>query len=163
MYYLENSPILKTMVIGIGNEFRNDDGVGIFIVRELQKQSIPNVTFFELSGEGTELMNIWKDAQEVYVFDAVHSGNEPGTIFELDANQEKIPSNFFNYSSHNFSLAEAIELSRTLNQLPPMLKIFGIEGRDFSEGQNLSTDVKAAAAKILQNVFINSTSEDKFK
>ena len=162
IYNSENNPILKSMFIGIGNEYRNDDGVGIYIVRKLTKLN-RDVNTVELSGEGTELMEIWKNAKEVYIFDAVRSREKPGTIFEFDANQAKIPSNFFNYSTHNFSLAEAVELSRTLDQLPPTFKIFGIEGSNFSEGSQLSPEVKATADKFLQNIFINSSLRDKFK
>jgi hydrogenase maturation protease len=158
---LKKNSTLKTMFIGIGNDFRNDDGVGISIVRELQKRSFPNVTFLELSGEGTELMDAWKNAEEVYIFDAVSSGAEPGTIFEFNAIEEEIPSDFFNYSTHNFSLAEAVELSRIINQLPPVLKILGIEGRDFSDGLQLSPEVKTSADKILQNISFGGLSRDK--
>lgn len=160
---MKNNPIFKTMFIGIGNKYRYDDGVGIYIVGELAKLKLPDVKTMELSGEGSELMETLKNAQEVYIFDAVQSGEKPGTIFEFDANQEKIPSNFFNYSTHNFSLAEAVELSRILDQLPPTLKIFGIEGLDFSEGFQLSPEVKASANKILQCISINSNLIDKFK
>lgn len=159
---MAKNPILKTLVIGIGNEFQNDDGVGIYIARELKKHSLPDTTIFELSGEGTELMDIWKNAQKVYVFDAVCSGEAPGTIFEFKAQEKIIPANFFNYSTHNFSLAEAVELSRTLDQLPPALKIFGIEGRNFSKGCQLSPEVKASAVKILQNISLNGILRDKF-
>jgi len=46
---------------------------------------------------------------------------------------------------------------------PPAHGIFGIEGKDFSEGFNLSSEVKTLAVRILQKVFINSTPGDKFK
>lgn len=107
-------------------------------------------------------MEAWKAAEQVYIFDAVRSGAEPGTIFEFDAHEREIPANFFNYSTHNFSLAEAVELSRTLNQLPPVLKIFGIEGKDFSEGRSLSPEVKASADRILQNISFNDSQRNKF-
>ncbi|NIW80515.1 MAG: hydrogenase maturation protease [Calditrichae bacterium] len=134
---LEENPILKTIFIGIGNEFRNDDGVGIYIVRRLAKRNFPKVNILELSGEGSELLEAWKEAEQVYIFDAVSSGAEPGTIFELNVHEEEIPSKFFSYSTHNFSLAEAVELSRVLNRLPATLRIFGIEGKDFLGRQRI--------------------------
>ncbi len=101
----------KILIIGIGNEFRNDDGIGLYIVRRLRKLNFQNVTILEKSGEGTELMEAWQNNSRVFLFDAVRSGAKPGTIFRLTAHEEKIPQKFFNYSTHDFSLAEAVELA----------------------------------------------------
>ena len=142
----ENEP--KILIIGIGNEFRNDDGIGLYIVRRLRKLNFQNVTILEKSGEGTELMEAWQNNSRVFLFDAVRSGAKPGAIFRLTAHEEKIPQKFFNYSTHDFSLAEAVELARVLNQLPPFIVIYGVEGKDFSEGRELSDEVKQAADKV---------------
>ena len=36
---------MKTLVIGYGNDSRNDDGIGWFVVAELQRRALPGVTF----------------------------------------------------------------------------------------------------------------------
>lgn len=159
---MEKLPIAKTIFIGIGNEYRNDDGVGIYIVRQLAKYNFPKEDLFELSGEGIQLMEAWEGAEHVFIFDASASGAEPGTIFRFDAHEQKVPSDFFNYSTHNFSLAEAIELSRVLKRLPPHLIIFGIEGEDFSQGTDISDSVKASADRVVQTVLSDKNSLDEF-
>jgi hydrogenase maturation protease len=118
-----------TLIIGIGNEYRRDDAVGLIVACRLREMLSEHVTIIEQSGEGAALMKAWKDAQTVIIIDAVHSGAEPGTIFRFESHQQPIPSQFFHYSTHAFSVAEAIELARALNQLPPRLVIFGIEGK----------------------------------
>ena len=131
-----------TIIIGIGNEFRRDDGVGILIARELKKLALDSIDVIDSSGEGGKLLQLWEDYKFVIVIDAVHSGGEAGKIYRFNISEEVLPAQFFKFSSHTFSLAESIELARKLKQLPPRLILFGIEGNDFSEGLGLTGKVE---------------------
>lgn len=114
----------------------------------------------EQSGEGTSLMETWKGFDQVLIADAVSSGASAGTIHRLNATKETIPSKFFSCSTHNFGVAEAIELARTLNQLPKHLQLFGIEGSHFQPGEMLSPEVEQAletvADEILQHISLST-------
>lgn len=145
-------PCLRVLVLGLGNEFRGDDGVGRVLARRLGEAVWPGVAVREESGEGAALMEAWKDADSVILVDAVQSGDAPGTIHRLDARAQSIPAKFFHYSTHAFSVAEAVELARALNQLPPRLILYGIEGRDFSAGEKISPQVAAAMDDLLGRV-----------
>ena len=61
---------------------------------------------------------------------------------------------FFNFSTHGFGVAEAVELARSLNQLPPQLIIYGIEGKNFADGFGLSPEVEGAAAQVVRRVLL---------
>jgi hydrogenase maturation protease len=136
-------------VIGLGNPFRSDDGVGRCVARWLRELGLRGVEVIEQSGEGAALMEAWSGAQIVFLIDAVQSGAQPGAVHRIDAIAERVPSRFFHYSTHAFSVAEAVELARALNQLPPRLVIFGIEGASFESGENLSPEVRAAAERVV--------------
>ena len=142
----------NTLVIGLGNAFRGDDGVGRVVARRLREIALPGVTVREESGEGAALMEAWMDAGAVILVDAVQSGAAPGTIHRLDATRTPVPSRFFHYSTHAFSVAEAVELARALNQLPPRLILYGIEGGDFTAGEQLSPEVAAAVDELLPRI-----------
>jgi hydrogenase maturation protease len=90
------------------------------------------------------------------VVDAVYSGAPPGTIHRLDASSKEIPRQFFHYSTHALGVTEAVQLARALNQLPPRLIVYGIEGKNFGAGVGLSTEVEqasiAVAARVLDEV-----------
>ena len=73
----------KILVIGIGNEFRCDDGVGIMVAREVAKLNFPDVKVIEQSGEGAALMEVWKETEMAIMIDAVSSDNMPGTVHRL--------------------------------------------------------------------------------
>ncbi len=142
----------KILIIGVGNLYRRDDAVGLIIARRLKEKNLKNLTVLEASGEGTALMEAWQGAELVILIDAVHSGAEPGTIYRLEAHAQPIPTKFFHYSTHAFSVAEAIELARTLGQLPPKLIVYGIEGKDFEAGEGLSPEVEKAAQAVLERL-----------
>ena len=150
------------LLIGIGNKFRQDDAVGLAISRRLdalritekfRNQLPPEIKIVEASGEGVALMELWQDATTVYLFDAVISGAEVGKIYRIDAQIETVPAKFFNYSTHAFSVAEAVELARTLNQLPSKLIIYGVEGKNFDFGVGLCPEVEQAAAEVVERVY----------
>ncbi|MGB9432280.1 MAG: hydrogenase maturation protease [Candidatus Acidiferrum sp.] len=146
----------NTILIGVGNPLRSDDGAGRFVVQRLRSQIPRGVKVLEETGDSTELLGAWKEADLVFLVDAVQSGAPPGTILRLDARVEKLPKWFSRSSTHSFGVAEAIELARTMGELPEQLIVYGIEGLDFSAGTELSPDVAealpAAANLILQEI-----------
>jgi hydrogenase maturation protease len=141
-----------TVVIGVGNEYRRDDGVGIVVARRLRTRLPAGIAIVERSDEGASLLEAWKGSSSAILVDAVASGAAPGAIHRLDALVSPIPTGFFHYSTHAFSVAEAVELARSLNQLPPRLIVYGIEGQDFSSGVGLSAAVEGAVALVVRQV-----------
>lgn len=137
------------VVIGIGNEFRGDDAVGLYVARELAIRSLPDCTIKEAVGEGTYLMDCWNGYKSVVIIDAVRSSSGPGTIHRIDARTEALPANWINRSSHTVSLSEAIELSKTLGTLPGSVTIFGIEGCCFDAGRRIDSRVQRAADHLI--------------
>jgi hydrogenase maturation protease len=147
-----HSSLQKVLVVGVGNEYRNDDGVGLLVARAIKKRQFPNVVVQEESGEGAALIDAWKGFQNVLVADAVSSGAAPGTIFRIDVQKETVPAKFFHYSTHAFSISEAIELARVMNVLPSTLIVYGIEGYDFAAGTALSIPVQHAVDAMIERM-----------
>ena len=137
-----------TILIGVGNPFRTDDGAGRAVLRYLHGKIPPCLKLMEETGDGAELLEAWKGADSVVLVDAVQSGAPPGTIHRFDARDEKLPGWFSHSSTHSFGVAEAIELARTIGDLPPRLVVYGIEGLDFSAGTILSPEVAEALPKV---------------
>lgn len=143
---------MRVLIIGVGNEYRHDDGVGLVVARALREKNLDGIEILEMSGEGAALIEAFQNAERVIVVDAVCSGATPGTIFRFEAHHQSIPARFFHYSTHNFGLAEAIELARSLGQLPKELIVYGIEGEDFSLGEGLSPEVAHAAHEVVHRI-----------
>ena len=97
-------------------------------------------------------MNSWQGYDQVYIVDAVSSGASSGCIHRMDASREPVPSKFFSCSTHDFGVAEAIEMARTLGQLPRQLLLFGIEGNNFQPGETMSAEVVQAMELVTEEV-----------
>jgi len=142
----------ETLVIGLGNAFRGDDGIGLVVARRLRRLTLPGVSVLEQSGEGAALLEAWSAADQVIVVDAVSSGDQPGAIHRLEVDDQPLPVYFSGRSTHAFGLAEAVELARRLDRLPASLIIYGIEGQSFALGADLSPEVKAAAETLIKQL-----------
>src|SRR5262249_55198419 len=98
----------------------------------------------------------WRGSETVIIIDAVMSGAAPGTIHRFDANIRRIPKGALRCSTHAFGVAEAIELSRALGEIPRSLTVCGIEGKNFAAGVGLSPEVEKAVCETVRQVFAES-------
>jgi len=142
----------EVLVVGMGNEFRNDDGLGIFIARQLKKENLPGIVVKEYISEGVGLLGIWTGFNHVVLVDAVFSGKEPGTIIRIEIPPEKIPEDLTRYSTHSFSIADAVEIAQSIGELPGHILIYGIEGKSFENGKTLSAEAEQSAEKVLKKI-----------
>jgi hydrogenase maturation protease len=148
-----SQPQSLPLIIGIGNEYRGDDAVGLVVARRLRERLVDSVKVLEHGGDGAALTEAWRGAETVIIIDAVASGAAPGAIHRFDANKRTIPKGAFRCSTHAFGVAEAIELSRALGELPRSLVVYGIEGKNFAAGVGLSPEVEKAACEVVRQLF----------
>jgi hydrogenase maturation protease len=140
------------LVIGIGNEMRGDDAAGLHAVRRIRGLNLPEINAIEHSGEGSWLMEMWKNQSEVIVIDATQSESTPGTIHRYEAHRHSLPADTFGLSTHMIGLAEAIELSRALGELPKTLIVYGIEGKTFEFNHPLSREASFAINAVVNAI-----------
>jgi hydrogenase maturation protease len=136
------------LIIGIGNLDRGDDAVGRAVAARLRTRIPGSVRVVESDGQATNLLAWFSESDEVILIDAAMSGGAPGTIERFDAHEAPLPAARVSMSSHGFGLAAAIELARTLGQLPRGCVVFAIEGRSFALGDRLSPEVEAAIEEV---------------
>jgi hydrogenase maturation protease len=133
------------MVIGIGNDWRSDDGAGLEVARRLGALALP--------GEPIGLVEALDGGHDVTIVDAVFSGAAPGTVHEFEAGLEPLPVALFGSSStHALGLAEAIEIARSLGRLPARVRVLGIEGVRFEYGRGLSPEVETAVEECTRSI-----------
>ena len=141
------------VIIGVGNDFRTDDGAGLHVARLLKESEWPDVRIIDGVGDGTDLINAWQGADTAFVIDSVVSGAVPGTIYRLDGFDGDIRKEMFpGYSTHAFSIPEAINLARTLGQLPKKLIVYGIEAESLLSGKGLSPPVSFGVQEVVRQV-----------
>lgn len=140
------------VIVGIGNEFQGDDGVGPFVVQELRARELPGDVVTFQCRDGLALMELWRDKEMAILVDAVSSGARPGSLFRFETQMESPELQSFRGTTHHYGLPEAIELAKALNILPPQVIVYGIEGKGFHAGTGLSIDVKRAAERVVHSI-----------
>jgi hydrogenase maturation protease len=71
----------KTLVLGLGNVLMGDEGVGVHVVRSLEKQTLPaNVECLDGGTGGFVLLEPLQSAGRILIVDAAADGNPPGTV-----------------------------------------------------------------------------------
>ena len=136
---------LRVVVIGVGSEYRGDDGVGPAVLDLLSRVVPAGVVLVSSDGEPTRLVEAWSGTSTAIVVDAVAgSGSAPGALYRLDVATlgEQLPAER-GASTHDLGLGSAVALARVLDRMPGRLIVHGIQGADFSQRVTLSPGVAA--------------------
>ncbi|MFJ8956395.1 hydrogenase maturation protease [Streptomyces sp. NPDC102381] len=147
----------RIAVIGVGNEFRRDDGVGWAVVDRLRgraaRRPLPAGTVLDVcDGDPGRLIGLWEWVGLAVVVDAAHAHpGKPGRVhrIELDSGWLNQPPTT---SSHGMGLGEAVELSRVLGRLPGRLVVYAVEVGDSSLGTAMSGAVAAVVDPLAASV-----------
>lgn len=141
---------MTAIVIGIGNEFRHDDGAGPAVIKRLAELGLPGVSLTVTDGEPSRLIELWSEAEIVVLVDAVRNDPvHPGKIHEMIVDRP-VGGLGGTASSHGLGLGEAIDLAVALERMPRRLVIFAVEGADFTVGTGLTPEVAAAVDRLVQ-------------
>lgn len=140
-----------TLVIGIGNPDRGDDGAGLEVARRLRLCGLPQADLLECDGEATALMAAWRERARVIVVDAALGGGQPGSVRRFVAHLGPLSARLQS-STHAWGLSEALELARSLGQLPPCVIVYALEGRSFEPGARLSAAALRAVEQACEQV-----------
>ncbi len=144
-------------IVGIGNDYRSDDRVGLVVVRALQALQLPGTVVMECPAIDPVFVEMWRAASLVILVDAAAVATTVGTIHRIDVLTRPLPEQLAFPSTHSFGIVEALALARTLELLPPALVIYAIEGVNFDMGTCLSPEVEQAAHNVMQQIVAEVT------
>jgi hydrogenase maturation protease len=147
----------SVVVVGVGNEFRRDDGIGPEVLSRLRRHADGvALRLVRSDGEPASMIEAWTGAQLAVVVDAVVTDAPvPGRMhrFVLGSNEAAGSSAV---SSHGLGVGEAVGLAAALGRLPGRLIIHAVETADVGYGVGLTPAVSAVAddltAAVLRDV-----------
>jgi len=147
------APTDAVVVIGVGNEFRRDDGAGPAVVTRLRDLAPDGVRLVITDGEPTRLIDAWAGSALAVVVDAVRAQPpdtgppRPGTVhrFVVDGPGARTGRAA---SSHGFGFDDAIRLAVALDRMPARLIVHAIEAADLTQGPGLTPPVAAAVGVV---------------
>lgn len=141
------------VVIGVGNEYRSDDGVGPALVAALRRSPPPGVRLVVSDGEPAGLIEEWAGAPLAVVVDAVLCDPPaPGTVHRTELVSSAGPLFAGAASSHNLGIPDALRLGRALDRVPDRLVVCAVEAETVAFGTDLSAPVAAALPRLIDAV-----------
>ena len=146
----------KIVVLGLGNLYLRDDGVGIVVAHELQHRDL---------GEGIlvrahQTFDLWllsefSGASRLIIVDAVRSGSVPGTVTEYEVAPRPGPLSSLP-GLHSLELHDLIDFTSRTGLLGCPVTIIGVEPRDCQVGEGLSPEVGRAVPEVVALVVAKS-------
>jgi hydrogenase maturation protease len=139
--------IIDLVVIGIGNDFRRDDGVGLTVAQRIAERNLPGVRVVSGIAEPAALLDAWSGAARAVVVDATAGANSaPGRIRRWTKPGLKTPPVV---SSHALGLIQTCALGHALARMPDELVLFTVDVADTSYGVGLTPAVAAAVPDLV--------------
>jgi hydrogenase maturation protease len=135
------------VVIGVGNEFRRDDGIGPEVLSRLRGRTPDGVRLVTSDGEPARMIEAWTGAWLAVVVDAVLADPPspfPGRLHRIVVDRA-LGAAARPVSSHGFGLGESIALARALDRMPERLIVHAVEAAEVGYGVGLTPGVAAAA------------------
>jgi len=148
---------MKALVLGIGNPILSDDGVGIEVAREVEKNlNDPQVAVSETSAAGLSLLDSMLGYDKIIIIDAIQTKEgKPGQIYRMKP--EDFSSAKRLSSPHQINLVTALELGKMLNlAMPREITVFAIEAQDIATfSEKCTPEVEKAIPEVVKMVLEN--------
>jgi hydrogenase maturation protease len=145
-----------TLILGLGNPLRGDDGAGVAVVEAIsQNGPLPAGTRLIDLGTGDLLTALMEaDLRRVIVVDAAEMGARPGEWRCFSADQARIDFHHLRAgaSSHGGGLEAALALREALEMPPAEVTVYGIQPLAAGYGPGLSPEVKAAVHEVCEAI-----------
>jgi hydrogenase maturation protease len=135
------------VVIGLGNGYRSDDGVGVVAAAELNRLALPGVGVVTDIVEPMGLLEAWSGAGLAVVIDgAVGTPPTPGRVRRCGLSDVVACDGL---SSHSVDIGRTHALGEALGRVPGELVLFTVEVADTGYGTGLTPRVARAVPEVV--------------
>jgi hydrogenase maturation protease len=149
---------VDALVLGIGNDFRCDDGVGVAVARRIAELRMVGVHVLIDAGDPGSVLDAWTGVPLVIAVDAAKcNAANPGRIRRWSP---QCLADSAVVSSHGFGLAQTLSLGEALGRLPNRLVILTVDVDDVSQQPALTPAVAAAVPQVVK-VILSELESDR--
>jgi hydrogenase maturation protease len=136
------------LVVGLGNRFRRDDGVGVVAAAALNELTLPGVRVVTDIVEPVSLLEAWSGAGLAVVIDAaVATPSTPGRVRRCVLSDVVAGSE--GLSAHGVDITRTHALGQALGRVPDAVVVFAIEVADTGHGIGLTPQVASAVSEVV--------------
>ena len=150
----ENNCAASTLVLGLGNRFMSDDGVGPRLIDCLTEQfkGYPGTEFLDLGTNAMAMLPKLKGQKKLILIDCANIKESPGQMRSFSLAQVRSQKSKLHFSMHQIDLMQVMDLGASLGRLPEEVLIFGIQPLSIEPGENLSFEVAAGFESYVKNI-----------
>jgi hydrogenase maturation protease len=143
-----------TLVLGLGNPLRQDDGLGITAVQLLAERDLPPGVRVEEAGTPGWGLPSWLEGwSRVFLVDAARMGCSPGTWRRFGTEEVRLIGYQGMFSLHEPGLANGLALAQALDVLPEEMTFYCIEPENTGEGEELSPSVRRTLPDLVETIY----------
>lgn len=141
----------KTLILGVGNILRKDDGIGPKVIEVLRQRPLANVDLMDGGIDGLALLDKITEYKKVILIDAVNMNTAVGTVKVFTPSDALINISSDALSTHGLGLAELIKLMQEL-EIKTQLQIIGVQPQDISFGEELTPEIASKIPEIVEKL-----------
>jgi len=147
------------VIVGIGNILLRDDGVGVEVVREIERRAgrgdleLPaGATLVDGGTLGLNLLPLLAGARAIVLVDAADRGREPGTVEVVRGEALVAPAarGGGEVAVGRGGLGELLAAARLAEADPAAIVLVGIQPAEIAVGLELTADVRRAVPAAIE-------------
>ena len=139
---------MRTLVIGVGNLLRCDDGVGIHVADKISQLGL-GIDAIDVGLGSVEILEAMKGYDKVFIVDATVTGSKPGTVHIVEMSKGEAPLNITH--SHGVDILTTLRLGERLYDGLPEVTLIGVEAGDtISLDESCTPEVEEAIDRVIE-------------
>jgi len=143
----------KIVFLGLGNILLKDEGIGVHIIQELEKCSLPeNCELIDGGTAGLDCLPPINEIEKLVIIDAIKGHKAPGTIYSLRPEHLIEDSSCEALSLHQVGIIELLSMAKKAGSLPGEVIIIGVEPKEIGWGLELTDCLKQKVPAIISNL-----------
>jgi len=143
-------------VIGIGNAFRSDDGIGPYIIEHIKKNDIPvPIQLFDLGTDAFSLIEHLSGEDPIMIVDSADLGRNAGEVMKIELSENTLKKIDQSISIHGFSVSELYRIARMIGPIAPC-SIIGVQPKILVPGDTLSDEVMGSIPEIINLITLEA-------
>lgn len=154
----------QTLILGLGNELRGDDAVGLLVIQELRRRfsGRTDLVLDEASVAGLALLDMMMGYRHLVVVDAIQTrGGRPGDVYRLS--EEDLSAQGSSWSGHQMGLKAVLQMGRTWGcDLPEDVVVYAVEVADVQTWRRgCAGEIRAAISEVVRRIIEEELSSDR--
>lgn len=153
---------MDTLVLGVGNDIKRDDAVGLRLVEAFEERlDVPGATFETMTSGRLMLIDELSGYDRVVIVDSIKTADgTPGDWYAFDPQDVEPEKESGGLATHNVGLGTLTTLGEAMGESMPEITIYAIEVADpFEYGEGITEAVASALPDLIEEIGAEIESE----